>query len=223
MQTPTKWLSILVCCLGTGLSVACSEISPVEPRPDGAELDFVMTAPGDNAIDLISVDVSGPGIDSALVFNFQVANGVATGVARVPSGASRRVVARAFDRQGVNTHRSDTTVALIEGSNPTLAMSLPPLVGNQPLDVTFAATPGPTTILVVVIEVDGPGIDSTLVFNWQLNAGVASGTLRIPAGSDRRITAVAFDRTGSPTNHAETMLTVVEGDNPSRSLVLSTP
>lgn len=223
MQICKPSLRAVLCCLITGLAVACNEATPVGPRPDGAALGVVMLAPGDNAIDLLSVEVSGPGIDATLVFNFQVANGVVSGVARVPSGASRRVVARAFDAQGVNTHRSDTTVTLLEGANPTLVLSVPPLIGNQPLNVTFASPPSATTLGVVVIEVDGPGIDSALVFNWRLDAGAASGTLRIPAGSDRHITCVAFDQAGAPTHHAEAMLTVLEGDNPPQALVLAAP
>ena len=69
----------------------------------------------------------------------------------------------------------------------------------------------------------GPGIESSLVFNWPLNAGVANGTLRLPAGSDRYISGVAFDQAGSPTDAAGAILTIVEGDNSSTVLASVLP
>jgi hypothetical protein len=122
------------------LAVACSERTATGPEARPAELAFIVMAPGDNAIATIAVEVTGPGIDSTVVFNFTLVNGTATGTARVPAGAGRRIVARAFDVAGVNTHRGDTTVTLVEGANSPVNLKMLPLIGGVPLTLTFGST-----------------------------------------------------------------------------------
>lgn len=120
---------------------ACSGDSSTgpTPQPQQAELAFVAMAPGDNAVKVITVSISGPGIDSTLVFNFPVTNGVASGTARVPAGSGRHVVGRGFDAAGINTHLGDTTVSLVAGANPPVSIVMQPLVGSQPFTLTFGS------------------------------------------------------------------------------------
>jgi alpha-tubulin suppressor-like RCC1 family protein len=127
--------------LGSAVVAACSGGDGITgPDRHDAELAFIVMAPGDNAIATVSVEVTGPGIDSTLVFNLTLVNGTATGTARVPAGTGRRIVARAFDLAAVNTHRGDTTVTLVEGTNPAVSLKMLPLVGGVPLTLTFGST-----------------------------------------------------------------------------------
>jgi uncharacterized protein YjdB len=115
----------------------------------------------------IAVEVSGPGIDSLLVINITVdTTGHGAGTARIPAGTARLFAARAFDAYGVNTHRGDTTVSLVEGANPTVALVLTPLIGSLPITLTFGGvgltlTPGDTTVaLGDSVQFTAGGVDS---------------------------------------------------------------
>src|SRR2546427_2552760 len=44
-----------------------------------------------------------------------------------------------------------------------------------------------TSVATVVVDISAPDLPTTVVFNVPVAAGVASGTLTIPAGSDRTI------------------------------------
>lgn len=71
----------------------------------------------------------------------------------------------------------------------------------------------------LVLEVSGPGIAPTLVFNLPVVSGVAAGTVTIPAGADRLITARAFD--GQTETHRGTRTqTIVAGANAAVTLLL---
>ncbi len=116
---------------------------------------------------LVSVEVTGPGIDSCLVFNVSIDSiGVGSGSLRVPAGADRHLVASAFDAAGIETHRGDTTVSLREGLNPELKLALRPLVGSTPVVITFggsgiAMSPGDTILAVGdTVRFVGGGVDS---------------------------------------------------------------
>jgi hypothetical protein len=130
-----------------------------------AEIAFVLLAPPGNAISSITVEVTGPGIDTALVFHLTLSGNTATGSARVPAGAARRVVARAFDASGVNTHRGDTTVTLVEGANPSATLALQPLVGTVQLTLTFGST---------VVAVSGGNASLAANATLQLSAAAAN-------------------------------------------------
>ena len=131
------------CALVLGIALTALTLTSCSDRPTtglerpGAELAFVLIPP--DYVSTIGIQVTGPGIDSALVFNFSISNGVATGTLRLPAGAGRHLVARAFDDTGVETHRGDTTVTLVEGTNPSVSFLLKPLVGGQPLTVTIGS------------------------------------------------------------------------------------
>src|SRR3989442_14600489 len=59
-------------------------------------------------------------------------------------------------------------------------------------DVSAAA------VATLVAEVTAPDIPTALVFNIPIAGGVASGTITIPAGSNRTVTLRAYDGGGDP-------------------------
>jgi hypothetical protein len=84
------------------------------------------------------------------------------------------------------------------------------------VQVSVAGTP----IATLAVEVAAPDIPTRLVFNLALTDGAATGTLRVPAGSQRTFTARAFDAAGTETHRGERTATVRPGDNPPLSIVL---
>ncbi|HVH31980.1 MAG TPA: Ig-like domain-containing protein [bacterium] len=82
----------------------------------------------------------------------------------------------------------------------------------------LVAAPGVTT---VVVDVTAPDIPTALVFNIPVTAGVASGTITIPAGSNRTITMRAFDAGGVETHSGSITINIQPGTNPSISITLT--
>ena len=77
-----------------------------------------------------------------------------------------------------------------------------------------------TSISTLVVEVTAPDITMPLIFNIEESGGVATGTLTIPAGSDRTITVGAFDSNGLETHRGSITIDVLEGTNPNVSITL---
>src|SRR6059036_3897502 len=118
--------------------VAACETGPTPP-PTSPPAQLHLTAVVSAAtITNIVVTVSAADISPSLVYNFPVANGVATGTLTVPTGSDRQFRISAFDVAGVETHRADTTITVQSGSNPPLAVTLTPLTGSQPIVVTIS-------------------------------------------------------------------------------------
>jgi hypothetical protein len=88
--------------------------------------------------------------------------------------------------------------------------------------LAISANVSATTITTIVVTVTGPGISVPLVFNLTIDAeGVASGSIAIPSGANRKIELDAFDVTGTKTHHGERVIDEVRpGDNPGISIVL---
>src|SRR3989440_3240384 len=82
-------------------------------------------------------------------------------------------------------------------------------------DVSAAA------VASLVVEVTAPDITTLLVFNIPIANGVASGSITLPAGSNRTITMHAFDAGGVETHRGATTATIRAGTNPTISLVLT--
>jgi hypothetical protein len=80
----------------------------------------------------------GPGIDPSQLVNLPVdTTGVAAGTIETTAGSARRIVVTAVDTAGIATHRGDTTLTLVPGANPPLALVLRPLVASVGITVTF--------------------------------------------------------------------------------------
>jgi hypothetical protein len=149
--------------------VACSEGGPTGPPEGhvGGVATVAFNVLGANLVHTVAVEVSGPGIDSLLVFDIAVDSlGAGSATVRVPAGAGRHISASAYDTAGVNTHRGDTTVTLLAGTNPAVSLTLLPLMGGLPITLSFGnagltLTPGDTTIsLGTTLQYSAGGLDS---------------------------------------------------------------
>lgn len=118
-----------------GVLAACTTDGPTTGRESAAiAMRFLTPA----TVRTLVVEVTGPGIDSAVVLNLPVgADSVTTGSLLLPSGSARRFVVSAMDTADVVTHRADTTITLQPGTNPDLALRLEPLPGALGITVTF--------------------------------------------------------------------------------------
>jgi hypothetical protein len=111
-----------------------------------------------------------------------------------------------------------TSVALI-----LINCSEPPTLPPAPLSrLAISANVSATTVTTMVVTVTGPGIGVPLVFNLAIDAqGVASGSIAIPAGANRKIELDAFDVTGIKTHHGERIIAEIRpGNNAGVSIVL---
>ncbi|MGD0484679.1 MAG: Ig-like domain-containing protein [Gemmatimonadales bacterium] len=133
-----------------GAVAGCGDRGALNPgRTSTAEVQFNVSAP--LYVMTLAITVTGPGIDTPLVFNFPIDNGTATGVMALPAGSQRRIVALAFDSLGVNTHRADTTVTVVGGTTPSVSIILWPIIGDLPVVITTGVysvtiTRGDTTL-----------------------------------------------------------------------------
>lgn len=109
------------------------------PSGDGQAHLAVRADVTGTAVATVVVEVSAADIPSSLVFNFIVADGVASGSIMIPAGTGRRITIRAFDAGGVQTHEGATTVNVQSGLNPTIAVALTPLTGQVPIEATLGS------------------------------------------------------------------------------------
>jgi Big-like domain-containing protein len=115
------------------------------------------------------------------------------------------------------------------------AACLAVLVGSSclPADPTGTKPPHPddahlllqadltgTAVATVVVDVAAPDIPTTLVFNIPVVQRQATGTITVPAGSQRTITLKAFDAGGVATHTGSVTLNIQPGANPTVTLVL---
>jgi hypothetical protein len=82
-------------------------------------------------------------------------------------------------------------LTLVACERPTDPSTIDPEPGLLAVHANVSAT----TIATMVVTVTGPGIPNALVFNLQINNGTATGTIVVPAGSNRTIEIDAFDET----------------------------
>jgi hypothetical protein len=135
---------------------------------------------------LVVVEVTAPDITSPLVFNIAVVNNVASDTVTLPVGPNRTVTLRAFDTNGIETHRGSVTVNIAVGSNPTVTVILTPLTGEQPISATIGrititvTPPAPTvsrgatvTLTAAITDVNGEPVTGAV--RWATrNPGVAT-------------------------------------------------
>ncbi len=105
---------------------------------------------------------------------------------------------------------------LLSSCNPATD---PPAQSQAHLAVT--ANVAGTAVATVVVEVTASDITTPLVFNIVVASGVASGTITIPAGSNRTITIRAYDAGAVLTHSGTATVSVQAGTNPTVSLTLT--
>lgn len=97
--------------------------------PVGISVDL-----GQLSVGGVSVEVTGPGIDQPIVATLPVTDSVAAGQLTVLAGSDRAFLIRAFDMQGVETHRGSDTVDLAADEPKSLSIGLTPLTANVDID-----------------------------------------------------------------------------------------
>lgn len=118
------------------LAIGCSDLPTISHAIEDSRLIVHANLAGTATIGLV-VEVSAPDIPTTLVFNLPVESGVATGTISLPAGSNRRLTARAFDTQGVETHHGSRTIQVRGGDNDAVAITLLPLQGDQPIEMTL--------------------------------------------------------------------------------------
>ena len=78
-----------------------------------------------------------------------------------------------------------------------------------------------TMVQTVVLDVTGPDIPTTLVFNIPIVNGSATGTITVPAGSNRTITLRGYDIGGVETHAGSLTVTIQPGTNAPMSVGLT--
>ena len=168
------------------LLISCGE-SPTQPRvdptrPAEGRLGVYARSSALAASGTLVVQVSGPGIvrsdgttPDTLTFNIAMANGVASGSITVPAGPQRVIMVRAFDGL-TETHRGSVTTDIVVGANPTVIITLVPLVGDVVISVSIG-----TTIVIVRPGVATLGVGDTLRMSAEIrdqNGALVSGRVR---------------------------------------------
>jgi len=78
-----------------------------------------------------------------------------------------------------------------------------------------------TAVATLVAEVTAPDIPTALLFNIPISAGVASGTIVVPAGSNRTVAMRAYDAGGILTHNGSAELDIQPGSNPAVAITLT--
>lgn len=97
------------------------------------------------------IEVTAPDITTPLAFNFTIEDGTVSGTITLPAGSDRTLTLRAYDTGGVETHRAAVRITVLEGSNPAVTVTLFPLSGDQPIDVTLGT-------IVILVEPQLPTV-----------------------------------------------------------------
>lgn len=155
------WAAVATLSLGTGLACDRSLVAPREVGPDGRAMGrvAVVVPVGSQQATTVVVTVSAPDISPAMVFNFPVVSGVATGSVSVPAGGGRLVTVSAFDGS-TETHRGQTVLTISAGANPTANITLVPLAGTVPITATVGSV-----VITVTPATSNPKVGDTLRFS----------------------------------------------------------
>lgn len=184
--------------------LSCADGGVVGPNQQiMAELAVTASVSGTPIATLV-IDVTGPGISPALVFNLTVVDGFATGTLRLPPGEDRTISARALDETGEVTHDGSKTVDILPGQNPPVSIPMVARGGQQPItiaigDVSIVIAPpnlaleaGTSSLMTATIRApNGDIVDdqpvwatsdpSVLTVNDGLINGIREGTADIVA------------------------------------------
>ncbi|HEY0038190.1 MAG TPA: Ig-like domain-containing protein [Longimicrobium sp.] len=105
--------------------------------------------------------------------------------------------------------------ACSDGGSPTDAAP-----GKDEARVGFSLDVAGTSVSAISVEVTAPDITGRLVFNIEVVNGVATGSITIPSGADRTITARAYDAQGILTHQGSKVVTVKGGTNTSITITM---
>jgi hypothetical protein len=147
------------------VGAACESRSPTGAGGSAAVPIRITAVTVGTPISTLIVDVTAPDLSTALVFNLEVVDGIASGTIRIPPGEARTIEVTAVDDQGEVTHDGSATIDVRPGQNPPVQIVLRPRSGHVPITVTF----GNYTVLVTPAAAT---IDATATADLQLTATV---------------------------------------------------
>lgn len=122
--------------LCAGAWFGCAPTGTEPPPTRDALLPVFAMAP--SYVARITLTFKGSGITDSLMFVIPT-TGTAVDTLEIRAGSNRSITALAYDSGGSVTHRADTTVNLVPGPNPVLRLTLTPLTGSIPIDITFGS------------------------------------------------------------------------------------
>lgn len=96
----------------------------------------------------------------------------------------------------------------------------PTAVPSGPVTLHVSAAAIATTVNLVVIKVTAADIPVPLVFNFPVTGGAISGSITVPAGSDRTISASAYDAGNTETHRGVVTMNLPAGTQPVLNLKL---
>lgn len=91
----------------------------------------------------------------------------------------------------------------------------PPVTVTISLQFTVASS-----VAAATVEVTGSGISTTITAELTVSAGVATGSVTVPTGSNRTFTIRTFDEGGVEVHRGSVTVDIVEGQNPNVSITL---
>ena len=115
----------------------CSEGGPTEPSASGEGQISLFANVSSTSIVALVVEVTAADIPEPLIFNIPIVNGIGSGTITIPAGSDRTITVHAFDSSEIKTHEGSVTIDVAEGQNPTVSITLFPLVGVVPIEVTI--------------------------------------------------------------------------------------
>jgi Big-like domain-containing protein len=128
-----------------------------------------------SAVATLVADVTAPDIPAPLIFNIPISGGVAAGTITIPAGSDRTVTLRAYDAGGTLTHSGSATLNIQSGSNATVAITLTPLTGDQPIVVTLGSFTITVTPPTPTVGIGGTARLGASITDW--NGNPTTGTV----------------------------------------------
>ncbi len=123
----------------------------------------------------------------------------------------------------LRTRRLWLGLALVSTLGLASCLSEPTDGGRRPPEarLLLRADVSAAAVATLVAEVTAPDIPTALIFNIPVVGGVASGTIALPAGSNRTIAIRAYDAGGVETHSGSVTASLQPGANPTIAIVLT--
>ena len=144
------------------LAAAACE-SGTEPQLKGTAT-VTISSDRSPAVAALSLQISGPGMDTARYYFGPDTGETVSGTVLVPAGARRHIAALAFDSDGVNTYKGDTTLTLVAGSNPPLHLLMRVLSANDSIVVTVGDFWAPAAPMPIARGSLGVGVVNGILY-----------------------------------------------------------
>jgi len=213
-RTPLRFMFALSLGFASVLVLgACSDAAVAPGQGDGTLV--VRADISSTTIATLVAEVTAPDIATPLIFNIPISGGVAAGTITIPAGSDRTVTLRAYDAGGTLTQSGSATLTVQAGANTTVAITLTPLTGDQPIVVTLGSytitvTPpsptiakgGTTQLAVSITDWNGNPTTGTVAWATQ-NPGIATvdstGLVTGTGAGTTKIAATFHGATGTAT------------------------